>query len=75
MSKEVSKFGSFLKKSATKTVSERIKESLDQESYEDYKKAMLDPAVSSPAIQRALKNMGVEVHVVSIQRMRKKEKL
>lgn len=72
MAKEQSKFGSILEKSTTKTVSQRIKETLDEESYKDFQEALSNPAVTSTAIQRALKSMGLDVHPMSIQRMRHK---
>ena len=51
---------------------EKIKSTLDDASYKDFQEAMLDPTISAAAITRALKDLGVEISAMTIQRWRQK---
>ena len=66
----MSKFTEVLEESKKTTVADRIKQTLDDKSYEDFQGALANPAVSAAAIQRALKALGVTTSVMTIQRMR-----
>lgn len=67
----MSKFAEVLQESSKKTtVAEKIKGQLDEKSYEDFKAALVNPAVSSASIQRALKSLGITASPMTIQRMR-----
>lgn len=69
----MSKFTQVLKNSSKPGVGERIKNGLDDQSYADFQKAIKDPDIKVAAIGRALKELGVEVAVISLQRMRTKQ--
>jgi|TARA_B110000211_G_C13810084_1_gene434499 hypothetical protein len=69
--KNMSKFSDTLVTSTVLPVVDRVKSKLDKESFNDFEQAMANHAISSAAIQRALTNLGVEVSVNSIQRLRK----
>lgn len=67
----MSKFSDTLVTSTVLPIVDRVKSKLDEESFNDFEQAMANHAISSAAIQRALTNLGVEVSVNSIQRLRK----
>jgi len=69
--KNMSKFSDTLVTSTVLPIMDRVKSKLDEESFNDFEQAMTNHAISSAAIQRALTNLGVEVSVNSIQRLRK----
>jgi hypothetical protein len=66
----MSRFTEVLEQSKRTSVAEKIKTQLDEKSYEDFQAALADNGVSAPAIQRALKALGVTTSVMTIQRMR-----
>jgi hypothetical protein len=66
----MSKFKDVLKNSEKLGVQERIKAGLDEQSYKDFLDAVNNPNVKAAAIARALKELGIDVAVISIQRMR-----
>lgn len=66
----MSKFKEGIEKIQPVKVASRIKDGLDKESYEDFKEALANPQISAASIQRVLKSLGVDVSVMSIQRMR-----
>ena len=68
----MSKFTEALSTKRTPSVQEKIKATLDPESHKDFMSAMDDPGLSAAAIQRALKDLGIEVSVMTIQRWRQK---
>lgn len=68
----MSKFTEALSTKRTPSAQEKIKAALDPESYKDFMSAMDDPGLSAAAIQRALKDLGVEISVMTIQRWRQK---
>jgi GTPase involved in cell partitioning and DNA repair len=70
--KKMSKFSDTLVTSTVLSVREKIKLTLDEESFNDFEQALQDNSISSKAIYRALQNLGVETSANSIQRMRKK---
>lgn len=49
---------------------ESIKKLLDKESYADFEAALKDPTVSSAAIGSTLRELGVQISNMSIQRWR-----
>ena len=67
----MSKFSDTLVASTVMPIADRVKSKLDKESFNDFEQAMANHAISLAAIYRALKNLGVEVSVNSIQRLRK----
>jgi hypothetical protein len=67
----MSKFSDTLVTSTVLPIMDRVKSKLDEESFNDFEQAMTNHSISSAAIQRALTNLGVEVSVNSIQRLRK----
>ena len=69
--KKMSKFSDTLVTSTVLSVREKIKLTLDEESFNDFEQALQDNSISSKAIYRALQNLGVETSANSIQRMRK----
>ncbi len=69
----MSKFTQVLKTADKPGVQARIKNALDEQSYADFQKAIIDPDIKVAAIGRALKELGVEVAIVSLQRMRTKQ--
>jgi len=69
--KNMSKFSDTLVTSTVLPIMDRVKSKLDEESFNDFEQAMTNHSISSAAIQRALTNLGVEVSVNSIQRLRK----
>lgn len=68
----MSKFTEVLSTKQHVSVEDKIKNALDEESYKDFMNAMGNQGVSAAAICRALKDLGVEVSVMSIQRWRQK---
>lgn len=68
----MSKFQKALSTKSTPTAEERIKATLDDDSYKDFMEAMKNPAVSAGAIHRALRDLGVEISAMTIQRWRMK---
>lgn len=66
----MSKFTEVLEDSKKTTIAEKIRQKLDEQSYKDFQEAMADRSVSAPAIQRALKALGISTSVMTIQRMR-----
>lgn len=66
----MSKFTEVLEDSKKTTVAEKIKQRLDEQSYKDFQEALANPAVSAPAIQRALRALGITTSAMTIQRMR-----
>jgi uncharacterized protein (DUF1778 family) len=70
--KTMSKFTEVLSTRQHLPAQDRVKNALDKESYEDFMEAMNNPAISAAAIGRALKDLGVEVSTMSLQRWRQK---
>jgi hypothetical protein len=70
--KTMSKFTEVLSTKQHVPAQEKIKNSLDKESYNDFMEALKNPGISSAAICRALKDLGIEVSNMSIQRWRNK---
>jgi hypothetical protein len=70
--KPMSKFTEVLSTKQHLSVEDKIKNSLDEDSYKDFMEAMKSPGITAAAICRALKDLGVEVSVMSIQRWRQK---
>jgi uncharacterized protein (DUF1778 family) len=68
----MSKFAEVLSTKQVVPAQDRIKNALDKESYDDFMEAMNNPGITAAAICRALKDLGVEVSVMSIQRWRQK---
>jgi len=68
----MSKFKEALSIKRTPSAQEKIKATLDPDSYKDFMSAMDDPGLSAGAIHRALKDLGVEISVMTIQRWRQK---
>jgi hypothetical protein len=66
----MAKFGEALNKTKVVGVRERIKQGLDPESFKEWEQAMKNQEISSAAIQKALRTLGVTVSAMSIQRMR-----
>lgn len=69
----MSKFTEVLEESKKTTVAEKIKNQLDDKSYEDFQAALANPGISAAAIQRALKALGVTTSAMTIQRMREEQ--
>lgn len=69
----MSKFNEALSDRRFVGVEQRIREALDEESYKDFQEAIKDLTISSGSICKALRNLGVEVSDVSIQRMRRRD--
>jgi uncharacterized protein (DUF1778 family) len=68
---KASKFGQTLTVSHTKKdVRKHVKEILDDESYEEFMDALMNPSVSLGSIQRALTALGCSVHKASLHRWR-----
>lgn len=68
----MSKFAKALSTRKNPSVQERIRAVLDDESHNDFLEAMDNPAVSASAIHRALKDLGVDISAISIQRLKQK---
>ena len=68
----MSKFAKALSTKHQPSAEEKIKIALDEDSYKDFMTAMKDPAISSGAIHKALRDLGVEISVMTIQRWRQK---
>ena len=68
----MSKFQKALSTKRTPSAEEKIKATLDDDSYKDFMEAMKNPAVSAGAIHRALRDLGVEISAMTIQRWRMK---
>jgi hypothetical protein len=68
----MSKFTEVLSTKQNVPAQDKIKNALDEESYNDFLEAMKNPGITAAAICRALKDLGVEVSVMSIQRWRQK---
>ncbi len=68
----MSKFAKALSTKNTPSAEDRIKAQLDDESHKDFMEAMKNPAISASAIHRALRDLGVEISVMTIQRWRQK---
>ena len=68
----MSKFGTELTKNerAQSLIKQGIKDTLDEESYKDFEKA-LSSSVTAPAIVAALKTFGIEVSDNTIRRWKK----
>jgi hypothetical protein len=66
----MSKFTDTLVAATRLPVMDKIKSGLDEESFNDFEVALANQAISCAAINRALKNLGVEVSVNSLQRLR-----
>lgn len=69
----MAKFGEALTKTKVLGVRERIKQGLDPESFKEWEQAMKNQEISSAAIQKALRTLGVSVSAMSIQRMRNEQ--
>ena len=54
------------------TAEDKIKDCLDEESYKDFLEALNSNTISAAAIARALKDLGVELSAMTVQRMRYK---
>ena len=68
----MSKFTEVLSTKQYLSVEDKIKNALDEESHKDFMAAMSNPGITAASICRALKDLGVEVSVMSIQRWRQK---
>ena len=68
----MSKFGKALSEKRNLSVGEKIKSTLDDESYKDFMEAIDNPTISAGAIHRALKDLGVEISVPTVQRLKQK---
>ena len=68
----MSQFAKALSAKRLPSAEEKIKAKLDDASYKDFMEAMKNPALSAGAIHRALRDLGVEVSVMTIQRWRQK---
>ncbi len=68
----MSKFTEVLSTKQYVPAQDKIKNALDEESYNDFLEAMKNPVITAAAICRALKDLGVEVSAMSIQRWRQK---
>jgi hypothetical protein len=66
----MSKFHQELTKHRKTNLKEGIKEFLDEESYEDFKKALENKLVPASSIVTALKSFGIEVSDNTIRRWR-----
>lgn len=66
----MSKFAETLKTKRRLNPREAIKQLLDKESYADFETALKDPTIPSAAIGSTLRDLGVEVSNMSIQRWR-----
>lgn len=68
----MSKFAKALSTKHQPSAEEKIKITLDDDSYKDFMEAMNNPGISSGAIHKALRDLGVEISVMTIQRWRQK---
>jgi len=68
----MSKFAKALSTKHQPSAEEKIKIALDDDSYKDFMEAMKSPGISSGAIHKALRDLGVEISVMTIQRWRHK---
>jgi uncharacterized protein (DUF1778 family) len=68
----MSKFTEVLSTKQYVPAQDKIKNVLDPDSYKDFMEAMDNPGITAAAICRALKDLGVEVSAMSIQRWRQK---
>lgn len=68
----MSKFTEVLSTKQYVPAQEKIKNALDEDSYNDFMEAMNNPGITAAAIHRALRDLGVEVSVMSLQRWRQK---
>jgi hypothetical protein len=68
----MSKFAKALSTKYQPSAEQKIKTTLDDDSYKDFMAAMANPAVSAGAIHKALRDLGVEISVMTIQRWRQK---
>jgi hypothetical protein len=68
----MSKFAKALSTKHQPSAEEKIKIALDDDSYKDFMEAMKSPGISSGAIHKALRDLGVEISVMTIQRWRQK---
>lgn len=68
----MSKFAKALSTKHQPSAEEKIKAVLDEASYKDFMDAVSNPGISSGAIHRALRDLGVEISVMTIQRWRQK---
>ena len=68
----MSKFAKALSTKHQPSAEEKIKAVLDGDSYKDFMEAIANPGISSGAIHRALRDLGVEISVITIQRWRQK---
>lgn len=68
----MSQFSKALEAKKLPSAEEKIKTKLDDASYKDFMEAMGNPALSAGAIHRALRDLGVEISVMTLQRWRQK---
>ena len=68
----MSKFAKALSTKHQPSAEEKIRIVLDDDSYKDFMEAMKSPGISSGAIHKALRDLGVEISVMTIQRWRQK---
>jgi hypothetical protein len=68
----MSKFTEVLSTKQRVPAQDKIKNSLDPDSYKDFMSAMDNPNITAASICRALTELGVEVSVMSLQRWRNK---
>lgn len=68
----MSKFAKALSTKQNPSAEEKIKATLDEDSYKDFIEAMANPGISAGAIHRALKDLGVEISAMTVQRWRQK---
>lgn len=67
----MSKFGEILNKVNPDTVGAKIKNALDEESYQDFLKAIQDNSVPLPRIRKALAELDISVSKGTLDRWRK----
>jgi hypothetical protein len=68
----MSKFTEVLSTKQRIPAEDKIKNSLDPDSYKDFMEAMKNPGITAASICRALNDLGVEVSVMTLQRWRLK---
>lgn len=67
----MSKFGDTLHKINADGVGMRIKTALDEESYQDFLKALADDSIPLPRIRKALAELEISVSKGTLERWRK----
>jgi uncharacterized protein (DUF1778 family) len=68
----MSKFAKALAAKRIPSAQEKIRTVLDDESYKDFLEAMDNPEMQASSIHRALKDLGVDISAITIQRLKQK---